>query len=434
MGLYQNLTSAIEKNNEQLALLGKRLDKLSNKVIGGEASKEWIENEQRLIYNKIEDITQRNEKLGDKILKEQSNADKLKQQVELLRKENDTIVSNNYLLEYKKKDLLVLADNLEEAYDEISEKNKEILAKSEQLQIANDEITAKSVELQKQKEEIEEQAAELENQKGAMLDQADYLHDANESITAMHQEVQQQKDEILEKNEELVILNNEKNSLIGIVAHDLKSPLNQIAGLVSLIKLTSDNMDEESLKYISTIGDSAGRLNAMIAKILDIEAIESKASNLNFEPVDLTDLIAELTANYNMTASEKNIALNIHVDKKKQIAIVDRSFALQVFENLLSNAIKFSPKDKKIEVFLTKGKDTIRFEVKDQGPGISQTDQSKLFGKYQKLSAKPTGNETSTGLGLSIVKKYVEAMDGKIWCESESGKGASFIVEFKTAK
>lgn len=434
MGLYQNLTSAIEKNNEQLALLGKRLDKLSNKVIGGDVSKEWIENEQRLIYNKIEDITQRNEKLGDKILKEQSNADKLNQQVELLRKENDTIVSNNYLLEYKKKDLLVLADNLEEAYDEISEKNKEILAKSEQLQTANDEVTAKSVELQKQKEEIEEQAAELENQKGAMLDQADYLHDANESITAMHQEVQQQKDEILEKNEELVILNNEKNSLIGIVAHDLKSPLNQIAGLVSLIKLTSDNMDEESLKYISTIGDSAGRLNAMIAKILDIEAIESKASNLNFETVDLTDLITELTANYTITASEKNIALNIHVDKKKHIAIVDKSFALQVFENLLSNAIKFSPKDKKIEVFLTKGKETIRFEVKDQGPGISQTDQSKLFGKYQKLSAKPTGNETSTGLGLSIVKKYVEAMDGKIWCESESGKGASFIVEFMAAK
>ena len=69
-------------------------------------------------------------------------------------------------------------------------------------------------------------------------------------------------------------------------------------------------------------------------------------------------------------------------------------------------------------------------EIKDEGPGLTESDKKMLFGKYQKLSAKPTGNETSTGLGLSIVKKFVEAMQGRIWCESQAGNGASFFVAF----
>ena len=89
---------------------------------------------------------------------------------------------------------------------------------------------------------------------------------------------------------------------------------------------------------------------------------------------------------------------------------------------------------KKILIFknknILKNETDIICEIRDQGPGISDVDKKKLFLKYQKLSAKPTGNEGSTGLGLSIVKKYVEAMNGKIWCESEEGKGAGFFVCF----
>ena len=434
MRSYQNLTKAVGKNDAQLKLLSKRIDKFSSKVQNGSIDRDWVEKEHRLIANKLDEIAHRNEGMNKQINSAENKTLKLKDEIENLRKENDTIVSNNYLLEYKKKDLLVLADNLEEAYEEIAEKNKLIVAKSEELQKANSEITSKSEELQRQKEAIEQQAEELEIQKEAILDQADYLHEANERITAMHQEVQKQKDEILAKNDELVKLNNEKNNLIGIVAHDLKSPLNQIAGLVSLIKLTSENLDAESMKYINTIGESAGRLNAMIAKILDIEAIESKTLNINLESVNLGELISDLVSNYSITASEKNITLKLKKGKEDFLASVDKSFALQVYENLLSNAIKFSPKNKNIVISLTKSDSKVRCEVKDQGPGLSVEDQSKLFGKYQKLSAKPTGNETSTGLGLSIVKKYVEAMNGKIWCESKLNDGASFFVEFLAQK
>ncbi|MFT6963167.1 MAG: signal transduction histidine kinase [Flammeovirgaceae bacterium] len=110
---------------------------------------------------------------------------------------------------------------------------------------------------------------------------------------------------------------------------------------------------------------------------------------------------------------------------------IDKTFGSQVFENLLSNAIKFSPTDKNIYINLVEKEGEFRAEIRDEGPGMSKEDMSKLFGKFQKLSARPTAGEKSTGLGLSIVKKYVEVMNGKVWCESELGEGASFVVEFE---
>ncbi len=115
------------------------------------------------------------------------------------------------------------------------------------------------------------------------------------------------------------------------------------------------------------------------------------------------------------------------------IALVDKMYIAQVFENLLSNSVKFSPKNSQIYVRCYSITGKIRIEVQDEGQGILPEEMSRLFIKYQKLSAKPTGGEKSTGLGLSIVKQYVEAMQGRVWCESEPGQGATFIVEFALA-
>ena len=103
---------------------------------------------------------------------------------------------------------------------------------------------------------------------------------------------------------------------------------------------------------------------------------------------------------------------------------------VQVLENLVSNAVKYSPPRKNIFVRLKKEAGAVRCEVQDEGPGLSVEDQKKLFGKFARLSAKPTGGEHATGLGLSIVKRMVEAMNGKVWCESEPGQGALFVVQF----
>ena len=105
---------------------------------------------------------------------------------------------------------------------------------------------------------------------------------------------------------------------------------------------------------------------------------------------------------------------------------------IQVYENLLSNAIKFSESDKNIYLKVVSTEDLVTISIKDEGPGMSKDDLKKIFSKFQKLSAKPTNNEESTGLGLSIVKKFIDAMSGEIRCESTLGEGASFIITFKT--
>jgi signal transduction histidine kinase len=346
---------------------------------------------------------------------------RLEKQIEVLNKTKDTLMSDNILLEYKKKDLLLLTQKLEEAYDEISAKNKELIQQQQK-------IFEQAEKLNTVHQQILEKNRELEQQKEALLDQSDYLHEANQTITQMHEQVQKQKDEILQKNEELLNLNNEKNNLIGIVAHDLKSPLNQMKGLLSIIKLTSKSLDEETSQYVSMMESSTNRLTDMIGKILDVEAIDSKKVNLTIEEINLSEIFHALIERFELSAKQKDISIFPAIDKNVMV-MSDRMYTEQVFENLISNAIKFSPSNRKIFVNLSAGTGKAVGEIKDEGPGITDEDKKKLFGKYQKLSARPTGNEISTGLGLSIVKKFVDAMGGEIWCESEAGKGASFFVK-----
>jgi signal transduction histidine kinase len=327
----------------------------------------------------------------------------------------------NRLLEVKRKELLLKASEIESAYKEISKRNEELMRQKE-------EIDSQTEMLRVANQEILEKNHELETRAESLLDQADYLHDANETISNMHQELASQKDEILKKNVELESLNEEKNNLIGIVAHDLKSPLNQIKGLITVVRMTTQ-LDVEAANCLTMIEASAVRLNTMIGKILDTEAIESKQLNLNIESVDLGEIFNSLSDRFQMDASSKNITIRTQAALGVCVP-VDKNYLTQVLENLLSNAIKFSPADKNIYFNLHDQVDHVIAEVRDEGPGLTNEDKKKLFSKYQKLSAKPTGNESSTGLGLSIVKKFTEAMGGEIWCESEQGKGASFFVKF----
>ncbi len=250
------------------------------------------------------------------------------------------------------------------------------------------------------------------------------------NLTIKNLKISHQRDEIIRKNDELSNLNIEKNNLISIVAHDLKSPLNNIRGLISITKLPPLPPDNKAAEYIALINKSTIRLTDMIEKILNIEAIESRKLNLKLEKVNLSEVVQRTLSRFDVEAGHKQIQLHASITENIMVKL-DKSYIDQVIENLLSNAIKFSPKGKNIYINITSNENKALCEIKDQGPGISENDKKKLFRKYQKLSAVPTANETSTGLGLSIVKKFVGAMKGEIWCESEAGKGASFFVKFK---
>lgn len=239
------------------------------------------------------------------------------------------------------------------------------------------------------------------------------------------------KNEQLEKrNHHLVILDEEKNNLIKILAHDLRTPINHVQGLAQVFLLSNEGLAEDQKMIIERINQAAIRLNTMISNILDIDSIENNRVKILTDNVALTPLLAQVVKSFEKEASRKEINLTFSALKGDARIKGDPLFLTQVFENLITNAIKFSSKGKQVEVGIGEHQGRWRISIKDSGPGLTDEDKQLLFRKFQRLSAKPTDGEHSTGLGLFIVKKYVELMQGTVWCESESGLGATFIVEF----
>lgn len=238
---------------------------------------------------------------------------------------------------------------------------------------------------------------------------------------------------IQKQNKKLKWLNDEKNKLMGIVAHDLRNPLNMIIGLMTLFQDVAKNHPDKNLKkYVELLGASSERMRNMIDRVLDISAIENMKVNLKLEKTNLTSLTYESIHNFDIIASQKEIAIIDNIDKLKEcFAEVDPNYLVQVIDNLLSNAIKFSDRGKQIEVSLLSENNHHEIVVKDQGPGISEEEQKSLFQAYTTLSNKPTAQERSTGLGLSIAYKFIEAMGGKIECHSIPGKGTTFNLIFE---
>ncbi|MBE9562058.1 MAG: HAMP domain-containing histidine kinase [Proteobacteria bacterium] len=176
------------------------------------------------------------------------------------------------------------------------------------------------------------------------------------------------------------------------------------------------------------IEQASRQMHYLVSNLLDVNAIESGKINLEITTVDLLPILQTLIVNYKSHIGAKQISLKLHSSEPKYLILADKNMLYQILDNLISNAIKYSPKNKKIDIHITEELQIIRCEIKDEGPGLSVSDQKKLFNKFTRLTAKPTANEHSTGLGLFIVKKLIEVMQGKVWCESELGNGCKFII------
>lgn len=248
------------------------------------------------------------------------------------------------------------------------------------------------------------------------------------------QEISRQKEEITQKNEALMALNEEKNHLISIVAHDLGNPLANIKLYAQIIKRTAQNLTSKQAQQLDVITESTENMMQMINKILDVNAIEAGKINMNKEVTKLSLLLKEAIDQLSFNANKKDITLHFKNAEGEKEANIDHFYTKHIFENLISNAIKFSPVGKNVFIHLSSEREKLRVEITDEGPGICEEDMKKIFRKYQKLSARPTAGERSTGLGLSIVKKYVDLMEGKVWCKSDPGQGATFIIEFNQVK
>ncbi len=218
-----------------------------------------------------------------------------------------------------------------------------------------------------------------------------------------------------------------KTELLGIAAHDLKNPLNSILGFSKLIKQEIPEHTTSS-EFIDVIEESSEEMLSLINHLLNSSAIETGKITLEPVPVKFNDLAFSLISVMTSPASLKDQKIVYEENDTDIIVKADKGRLKEVMDNLISNAIKYSEYDKTIWVRLNKDKDKAIFEVEDEGPGLTDADKKKLFGRFQKLSARPTGGEGSTGLGLSIAKQLIELQDGTIEVESEPGKGSTFRI------
>jgi signal transduction histidine kinase len=249
------------------------------------------------------------------------------------------------------------------------------------------------------------------------------------------EELEQANQKLEVQNHQLIELNKEKNEFLGIAAHDLKNPLSNIKMLSKVLHDEAQTLGKDEVsEFSSHILKASDQMFTLITNLLDVNAIEQggvKVEPINF---DFVPVVKATVDNYLARAAAKNITLHFQPQEPSAKVFADQSATNQVLDNLVSNAVKYSPSGKNVFVRVAKSADGWRCEVQDEGPGLSEDDKTKLFGKFARLSARPTGDEHSTGLGLSIVKKMVESMKGKVWCESELGKGANFIVELPAGK
>ena len=272
--------------------------------------------------------------------------------------------------------------------------------------------------------------------KGFALGAVDYITKPfqQEEVLARvntHLMLQRLQRQLQQQNEELVQLNQEKNELLGIAAHDLKNPL---AAIQSLSEFMQDSFDvlskEKMLKSLSVVRTSSKQMFELIKNLLDVYAIESGKIKVSLLSVNVTPIVQSLAEDYESRASNKNINIDFKGLDRKLVAYTDVSIFHQILDNLISIAVKYSPQGKNIWITLNQDTKYICCEIRDEGPGLSERDKQKLFGKFARLTPRPTGQEHSTGLGLFIVKKLVEAVRGRVWCETELGQGATFTVEF----
>ncbi len=224
-------------------------------------------------------------------------------------------------------------------------------------------------------------------------------------------------------------LAREKEDLLGMVSHYLQ---NNLAGMNMsariLLDRTHTNGDPKLRLMAENIYASSNQMRVFI-KAMMANAAADRGIEINLESVDFSAVVEHALQLYELAARDKELVVKCFPLEGALIQ-ADPAALNQVLDNLISNAVKFSPAKKKISVVMQKNNGCVECLIEDEGPGFTEADKARLFHRYERLSARPTGGEPSTGLGLSIAKKLMQAMNGELICQSSAGQGATFILRF----
>lgn len=223
----------------------------------------------------------------------------------------------------------------------------------------------------------------------------------------------------------------EKDELLGIAAHDLRSPLTVILGAVESLQTQAT---EENQELIQMIMDSSESMLDLLNSTLDVEKIKNGRVSIERQRQNLLPVLEKSLKNYSLAAQSKHVGIEYEKRVDDVPVLIDAIRMEEVFNNLISNAIKYSHPETTVTVSTAISDGHIQVSVSDKGVGIRQDEVDKVFAKFAEISSEPTGGESSTGLGLAIVKKLLELHDGKISFSSAHGEGSMFTVTLPILK
>nr|MDA3905733.1 PAS domain S-box protein [Bacteroidales bacterium] len=314
-------------------------------------------------------------------------------------------------------------------------KQEELVGKSFTRFVPKSEMTKYLLQLKNVflKQEIRNFTSKIYHKNGDLIDVEinGRLVKHNEKLVALgtiRDISERRKTEIIikKKNEELLTINAEKNKFFSIIAHDLKSPFNSILGFSDLLIEQINNNDHDGIaKFAEIIQQSSNRAMDLLLNLMEWSQSQTERMEFNLEHFELVELIKDAELLLTGALEQKSISLSKNVPSNAPV-FADKKMISTVLRNLISNAIKFTHTGGKITISVEEKQHELLVSVSDTGVGISKEDSEKLFKIDETYSTPGTNKEKGTGLGLILCKEFVEKHGGKIWVESEVGKGSTF--------
>jgi signal transduction histidine kinase len=244
-------------------------------------------------------------------------------------------------------------------------------------------------------------------------------------------DVEAQKITIEKQSAELEKLIEDKDNIIRILAHDLRNPLANISVLTKLLE--KEVKSEGPKELIDMIGSASSNAQVLVKHVLEMATLEYRDGGIKLLPTNIPTVVNEVVQSFKQASEIKGISIRTGDFDKYSMVMADLTYLRLVLENLVSNAVKYSPAGKEINLSMADTNQKLQIRVRDYGAGIPVDEEDRLFKKFSRLSVQPTAGESSNGLGLSLVKRYMELMNGKVWFERPEDGGSIFAIELLKA-
>jgi hypothetical protein len=259
------------------------------------------------------------------------------------------------------------------------------------------------------------------------------LQEKNEELDAQNEELLAQQQELQEKSRELEAANQAKSQFVASISHELRTPLNAIIGFSELMfDGVPGDINEEQKQCLNDIMNSGRHLLNIINDILDLSKVEARKIEIKLENLNLAEIVLDAVQTVRPLLDENRHRLTLDIEEGLPQVVADKSRLKQIIHNLLSNAIKVTAPGGNLAVAAKKDSGFCQVSVIDNGVGIKKEDQERVFEPFTRVDTSP--ERRGTGLGLSVAKQLVEIMGGKIWVESEYGKGSKFTFTIPVAE